>query len=377
MPSALGGHARRDARIDLARGVALLMIFVDHIPDDWLNWITLHDLGFCDAAEVFVLLAGYSTMLAYGAGFARDGVLRNLRRIALRCLRIYVVQAFLLVITLLVVARWTVYFHQSPTIVAPLLLAPLHGVAKGLTLSALPTYLDILPLYLVFLACFPLIYLGTRRLPWLVLACSAGVWALAGLVPGLNLPNWLDGKGWYFNPFAWQFLFTIGVLLARLIQRRGALPASRWLAAGCALYLLFAFLQAAPWQDWHLPSLRLFAMAMPDKSHLAVLRIVDVLALFYLLMSNPALARLAQSAAVRPIVACGRHSLEVFAVGCIAALFGRLAFRTYGVGLTVELLINLAGLGAMVIAAWWLDRGRLSGPYGKGGRHASARPHAT
>ena len=56
----------RDGRVDALRGVALLMMFVDHIPQNLLNRFTLRNIGFADAAEIFVLLAGFASMLAYG-----------------------------------------------------------------------------------------------------------------------------------------------------------------------------------------------------------------------------------------------------------------------------------------------------------------------
>ena len=350
---------QRDPRIDVLRGLALLMIFVDHIPDDLLNRITLHNFGFCDAAEVFVLLAGFSSMLAYGKSFQRDGARTGLRKIALRCARIYLFQIGLLLTTLGVVLVWTNHYHLTPTIIAPILGRPVAGLAHGLTLRALPSYLDILPLYIVLLAAFPLIYAAMRQSPLLALAGSAAVWAAANLFPSLDLPNWIDGQGWYFNPFAWQFLFTIGALLAVLSgAHRNGLPAfraGRWVAVA---FLGFACLKTFPWAAWNLPDIRLFAMAAPDKSLLNPLRMLDILALMYLVLSTPGLIRLARSAWLRPIEACGRHSLEVFSVGCILALFGRLEFRTEGRILLVQVLVNVLGLGTMCLVGLWLDRGR-------------------
>jgi hypothetical protein len=343
------------------RGLALLMIFVDHIPDDKLNWLTLHNFGFSDAAEVFVLLAGVSAMLAYGRAFERDGAAGGLRRIAVRCGRIYLFQAALLLVTLLVVRTWTNHYHFESHIMAPMLAKPVKGLAEGLTLQALPSYLDILPLYVVLLAAFPLVYWAVRRSPWLALGLSAAVWALAGLDPHLNLPNWLDSNGWYFDPFAWQFLFTIGAVLSVLVMARGgALPYIPWLAWLCAAYLGFCFLQGAPWHDWNLPNLQLFPMAMPDKSRLSWLRILDVLALFYVVMSPPRVRAWAQSVWLRPVEACGRHSLEVFSLSCVLALFGRLIFRTYGVGIGTECLVNGVGFVLLCATGMWLDHGRVA-----------------
>ena len=343
----------------MIRGLALLMIFIDHMPNDLLNRVTLHNYGFSDAAEVFVLLAGYSAMMAYGKCFQRDGVTSGLRRVAVRCARIYLFQAGLLLATLLVVYGWTTYYHMKPGVIAPILGSPIAGLAHGLTLRALPSYLDILPLYVVLLAAFPLIYYGLRRAPSLALGASAAVWFAAGRLPGLNLPNWMDGNGWYFDPFAWQFLFTIGALLFTATERGGgSLARNQWAVRFCIAFLLFAFVQGAPWQDWNLPNLHPLAMGPPDKSHLNWLRIVDVLCLFYLAMSSNWVRAVAEKPWIRPVAACGQHSLEVFSFGCLLALFGRLVFRTDGVTLLTEVGVNAVGLTAMCAAALWLAHGR-------------------
>lgn len=354
--------SQRDPRVDVLRGLALVTIFIDHIPDDLLNKLTLHNFGFCDAAEVFVVLAGYSSMLAYGKSFQRDGARVALRKIAFRCARIYLFHVGLLLTTLGVVLVWIRHNQLAPKTIARILGAPMEGLAHGLTLRALPHYLDILPLYIALLAAFPLIYVAVRRSPLLTLCGSALVWTVANAFPSLNLPNWIDGQGWYFNPFAWQFLFTIGVVLSVAIAAHGGglapSRAARWIAV---TFLAFAFLEAAPWTEWSLPDLRLLAMAAPDKSSLAPLRILDILALIYLLLSAPRIVHLARSPWLRPIEACGRHSLEVFSIGCILSLFGRLEFRLEGHNLLIQFLVNMLGIGTMFFVGLWLDRGSKSG----------------
>src|SRR5580700_8273524 len=101
----------RDLRVDALRGLALFMIFIDHIPGNLLSQITLRNFGFADAAELFVLLAGFASMVAYGGSFARDGVKIGLRRVLLRCLRLYVFQAILLLLVLVGVSAWIHNFH--------------------------------------------------------------------------------------------------------------------------------------------------------------------------------------------------------------------------------------------------------------------------
>ena len=74
----------RDSRVDALRGIALLMIFIDHVPGNLLSQVTMRNFGFSDAAEMFVLLAGFASMVAYGGSFARDGMVVGLRRVLLR-----------------------------------------------------------------------------------------------------------------------------------------------------------------------------------------------------------------------------------------------------------------------------------------------------
>jgi hypothetical protein len=42
---------KRDLRLDLLRGIGQWMVFLDDIPDNFLNWFTLRNYGFRDAAD--------------------------------------------------------------------------------------------------------------------------------------------------------------------------------------------------------------------------------------------------------------------------------------------------------------------------------------
>jgi hypothetical protein len=349
----------RDPRVDVLRGLALLMIFIDHIPNNLLILATMHNFGFSDAAEVFVLLAGFSSIMAYGRVFEREGTRSGLRRVLRRLARLYIFQIGLLLITLAVVRAWTGYFGFEPIIVGPILNKPVTGLAHALALHAIPTYLDILPLYIVLFAAFPLIYIGLHDRYWLTLGLSAALWLAITIAGGPNLPNWPGGGTWFFNPFAWQLLFTIGAALALVTQDHdGGLPRMRWLVWLSIAYLIFAFVQSTPWVAWQLPDLRLFELPPPDKTNLNILRLLDMLALAYLVLSSETMRRLSRHPLLRPIEACGRHSLEVFAAGCVFALFGRLIFRTYGPGPLAQVAVNAIGLIGMCLLAFYLERRR-------------------
>ena len=56
----------RDLRLDFFRGLALFCIFIDHIPNNILAKFTLQSLMFADAAEVFILISGYTAGMVYG-----------------------------------------------------------------------------------------------------------------------------------------------------------------------------------------------------------------------------------------------------------------------------------------------------------------------
>jgi len=273
--------------------------------------------------------------------------------------RLYIFQIGLLLITLGVVRAWTGYFGLEPTIVAPILNKPVTGLAHALSLRAVPAYLDILPLYIVLFAAFPLIYIGLHNRYWLTLGLSATLWLIINIVGGPNLPNWPGGGYWFFNPFAWQLLFTIGAALALVTQQHdGGLPRIGLLVWLSIAYLIFAFVQSTPWEAWKLPDLRLFELAPQDKTNLNILRLLDMLALAYLVLSSEKMRLLARHRLLRPIEACGRHSLEVFAAGCVLALLGRLIFRTYGPSLPMQIIVNAIGLIGMCLLALHLERQR-------------------
>ncbi len=349
----------RDSRVDALRGIALIMIFIDHVPGNLLSLITMRNFGFSDAAEMFVLLAGFASMVAYGGSFARDGMVVGLRRVVMRLLRLYLFQAVLLLAVVCLVGTWIRHFGVEPENGAPFLHSGLKGLRHGLTLQAQPASLNILPLYIVLLGLFPLIYLLIRISPLVALAASGALWLWVNLNPAINLTNWLDGNGWFFNPFAWQFLFVIGAVGALLLRRyEGNLPRPLWLRTAAWGYLGFALLAVAPWQNWGWLDFHPIPLDTPDKTVLAPLRLLDILAVAALALSSSWFRGLVERPALRFLVVCGRHSLEVFSLGTMLAMLSRLVFLTFGTSLTAQILANGFGLGLMVALAMVLERAR-------------------
>jgi hypothetical protein len=359
--AAVPPRSRRDHRVDALRGAALLMMFIDHIPQNLLNRFTMRNVGFADAAEVFVLLAGYASWLAYGRGFTKYGVLPTLQRLFKRCVQLYIGQTIMVMAYVFTVRSWRHFTPVSVDYLEPELAHGLGWVWRVMMFDALPSNLNIMPLYLVLLAGFPVFYLLMRVHRSLALLLSGALWMLVNMDPGLNFPNWLDPDGWYFNPLAWQFLFALGLTASAQTDQRGRdlkrVPA---LVALCWVYLLFSAIQAFPWALWGLPDLRPFGDTLaPAKSWLSPLRLLDVIAIFYLVQSSePARQWAAESWVGQELARVGRSSLEVFVVGTILDLYARLIFSTFGEGWALQVAVNVVGLAILISLASWLDRRR-------------------
>ncbi len=373
MPARLS-PSTRDTRVDLLRGLSLLSIFVDHIPKNRLAEFTFHSFAFSDAGEIFVILAGFSATLAYGRVFERDGLRVGFARVFFRCLHIYGVQVLLLLLTLLFVAQWERLYGVQSIIVGPMLRDGWHGTMRGMVLAALPSYLDILPLYILLLGIFPLIRFGmTRSIP-ATLASSILLYGLANMLHW-NLPNIVDpadAAHWYFDPFTWQSIFVFGCWLAVASRNRLRILADPppLLIAACWAYIVFAFVALDAWKLWPAPFGPDFPGMGPPfaifgnepKTFVTPWRLVNVLAITYLVLTSPGLMTVARSRLLGPVVACGRNSLNVFALGCILALFGRMIYKTYEVTAATEILVNVTGLGAVLMLGVALDRMKAGRP---------------
>jgi len=360
--SASSSGSQRDLRIDFFRGLALLFIFIDHVPDNTFARFTLRNFGFADAAEVFVLLAGFSAVLAYARIFEGQGFKAGFSRVFDRVREIYLWHMLLIAVCgvgLTIAAAYFGNFSYVKNIGVHVFAEnPARATVQAALLINQPNSLNILPLYIVLMLFWlPFVLWLLPRNPWQALVLSLGMWAAANLLSA-NLPSMLHAKGWVFNPFAWQVLITIGALTAHF-YRRGEIPYSRtlaWIATG---YLVFAFLFVAPWtQIPGLEGTRVFApdmLGIIDKTYLSGWRIANVVALGYLtlILLSPQSAWLTKSWAMG-IGRCGRHSLQIFSLGTILSFVGWIVMVEAGYGLALQILVNAFGIGILLGAAWAL-----------------------
>ena len=371
----------RDLRLDFFRGLALIFIFIDHVPGNSLANLTMRAFGISDAAEVFVLIAGFAAFTAYSGPIEREGFRIGARRIAGRVRDLYAAHLLLIAVcgTLLALAAQTfenpLYFEDVN--LTPLSYDPWGAIWRLLVLHYQPGYLNILPLYIVLLAWLPVFIWLLSRGPWTAMAASVALWLVAGWL-GVNLPSWPDVYGWYFNPLAWQLLFSIGAFAAFLSVRGGTLPRSRLLATAAALYIAVGFLVAAPWIN--IPALELPRLVAFDflgyhsKTNLSLWRLAHVLAVAYLVaLLVPASAVWLRSRVATWIVNCGRNGLDIFCLGTLLSFCGFVVMLEAGRTWEFQLAVNVLGIGGMFCTANVLTQRKAGRALAKKAAHATAR----
>src|SRR6187455_2915961 len=88
----------RDLRLDLFRGVANWAIYLDHIPDNVVNWITTRNYGFSDAADLFVFISGYTAAFVYARIMLERGFIVGATKLLKRVWQLYVAHVLLFLI---------------------------------------------------------------------------------------------------------------------------------------------------------------------------------------------------------------------------------------------------------------------------------------
>jgi hypothetical protein len=379
-------EAGRDLRLDFFRGLALFSIFVDHLPDNMVAQFTLQTVMFGDAAEVFILISGYTAGMVYGRAMERQGFLIAAVRVSHRVWQLYVAHVFLFVIFIAMMAytvealNSSLYAEESQA--ADFLSDPGVAVVKALTLQFQPAYMDILPLYIVLLAVLPFALIGFRFWPQVVLIASFALW-LAVQIDGRIALSAYPGPNrvWTFNPFGWQALFFLGAWLGWR-GTRGAMPwlDRRWLLRLAAGFALAAFVIRLSWTLHGLyPPIPALASGKAlwlflSKEDLGLLRFASVLALALLVARLVApQARFLAGRVAWPFVICGRHSLHIFCLGILLAVLGHLVLNESFGRVLMQLAVSAVGIGIMIAVAAlmeWFAAARA----GAGGRVAERAP---
>lgn len=367
-----GGPSRaagaRDPRLDLFRGLAMLIIFMAHVPwNYWADFIPAR-WGASDAAEMFVFCSGYAAALAFGGTFLRAGFALGTVRILFRCWQIYWAHLSLFIVVLGLTFAADRFWPRTMIELVPerglsyldlislsAVLTDLPGALVGLlTLRWIPNYFDILPMYMIVLVMVPIVMALHRLDPRLVLAFVVGLYATNRLL-GLDLPAEPWGlRPWFFNPFAWQLLFFTGFALARGWLPR--VPYDRRLAA-LALGLVVVMVPVCQYRLWvfapWLETIYDWLLGGEAKSDFYLTRYLHFLALAYLAIYGlhrwPSLLR---AGALRPIIKVGQQALPAFLTSMTLAWAGGMVLDHLGRTAPTYALVNLGGVAIVIGVAY-------------------------
>lgn len=355
--------AGRDMRLDLARGIMLLIIFVAHVPNNlWADYIPAR-FGFSSGAEIFVFVSGIASGLAFGGTFLKKGFQAGARCTLKRMLQLYGAHIATLVVLgggALLIDRVTGSNAMAMRYDLEWLRAmPLEGFVDYARLRYVPAFFDILPMYVILLALIIPAMALARLSPMLVLGLSAMVWLMMQVAPVHFHGNPITGGHWYFNPLAWQFLFFLGFAFGVGWLK----PPPRkitWLFTLSVAYLI----ASVPLTFWGIQNAFPEAAALNKLIYpadaitvLHATRLIHFLALAYVAYSlvDPAAAWLA-SPKLTPLYRVGRNSFGCFIAGLGLSMAGGVAIDFFGMGWLVAHMVNLTGIALLLAAGWGLDR---------------------
>ena len=402
--TASAGKAIRDPRLDVFRGLAMFIILLAHTPgNSWTPWIPPARWGFADATEIFVFCSGMASAIAFGRTFDRLGWLMGTARVGYRVWQIYWAHIcmFLFLATMLAAIDASGW-HPDQEYIGSLNLwkffeNPAQQLIGLMTLTYVPNYFDILPMYMLVLMMMPLVVALSRVSLPLLAVVSVTVWLMAqdALMSWAGLGAWhlslpaepWSNRQWFFNPFGWQLLFFTGFAFMR-----GWIPAPPvrpWLLGLTIAVVLMSFVVSNigfrmfqtdlvkglyisltgcsetgfgacnPVFDWREANRGWF-----DKSDHAILRYLQFLSLGYLawamageggrrfVASGRGLAGRVWEEVILVVSKVGQQSLAVFIFSMVLARVNGYLLDVIGrSGFTVA-LINLTGFGMLIACAY-------------------------
>ncbi len=361
--SPLPAKPARDMRLDLARGIMLLIIFVAHVPNNlWADYIPAR-FGFSSGAEIFVFVSGIASGIAFGGTFLKKGFGEGTRRILKRILQLYSAHLG----TLLVLGGGALLIDRltGGTVMAVrydlewLRNMPLEGLVDYAALRYVPAFFDILPMYVIMLGLVIPAMALAKHAPRAVLAISGLVWLTMQVAPLHFSGNPVTGANWYFNPFAWQFLFFLGFSfgVGRLKAPARKIP---WLFALSLVYLIVS-IPLTFWGAWSaFPLADGINQAIYPGDAITVLhitRLLHFLSLAYVCYSlvNPQ-AKWLQSPRLAPLYRVGRNSFPCFLAGLGLSMAGGVAIDLLGTSWIVAHAVNIGGIMLLLAAASGIDR---------------------
>jgi hypothetical protein len=353
----------RDPRIDFFRGLAFIIILIAHVPSNWVaRWIPAR-FGFSDATEMFVFMSGFAAGVAFGGTFLRRGFGVGTARVGYRVWQVYIGHLLLFFFVAMSMAAANVLFETRDYIGQLNLYFFFNETAAALigyfTLTYVPNYFDILPMYIVILVMMPIMFALARVHPWLAIGASVAVY-VANWYLDLNFPAEVregSDRQWFFNPFGWQLIFFTGLGLAMGWLRPP--PIRAWIV-GLAVGIIVVGVALGHWPLWReyelLTAARQAISPWLNKTDFGILRYIHFLAAAYLVVvALKGREQWLASAAGRPIMKCGQQSLPVFLFAmAISRYVGITLDHTGRDSIAVVVLVNAVAVGVLMGIAYLL-----------------------
>ncbi|MBX9590308.1 MAG: OpgC domain-containing protein [Hyphomonadaceae bacterium] len=346
----------RDPRIDFFRGLAIYMIFVDHVDGDPLAKITYHMLGFSDAAEIFVFISGLACGIAYARIVKRRGFSALIAAITRRSWRIYLYYALSSIAMILLVTIAVRHYGVQETFGISTE-HPFTAILLALSLISSPQLSGILVIYIALtLIVVPALLIAYPRHQGLALAISGLIWVGAQVFSAAMAP--LTHR-LYLNPLAWQFLFAIGMTLGMRREARQpmlALPSQRrWLVVAAWTVVIGALIYRvlAARYGFNMTSLRLEQSTLDwMKENLSPIRLMHFLSIALLVsVYIPQDSAFLKWPIFKPLIKTGMHSLEVFSLSIVLTIVVNIVVLTKAPSLGDRLAIDSIAILVMILAA--------------------------
>lgn len=351
----------RDLRLDFFRGVANWWIFLDHIPNNVVNWVTPRNYGFSDAADLFVFISGYTASFVYAQMMIDKGFIVGSTRLWKRVWQLYVAHVMLFVIYIAAIGWVALRYNDVDIInefnVAGLVDNPIQTLTQGLLLKFKPLNLDVLPLYIVLMGLFPPVLWLMLRRPDLTMLASLVLYFAARQF-GWNLTAYPAGT-WYFNPYTWQLLFIFGAwfALGGALESRSVIK-SKWLLYLGVAYMVFALIMtmAGSFKSFGemFPRWLYDAFNPNDKTNMAPYRVVHFIIIAFLITRFvPKDWSALESKWLDPVIKCGQQSLQVFCVGIFLSFMAHFLLTISSGSFFTQLLVSIAGIAILCGFAYY------------------------
>ena len=355
-----------DLRLCLLLGLAAWFLFLDHVPHNAVSLLTMRNFGFSGATDLFVFVGGYTAAILYGRMMLERGFVVTATRIFKRLWQLYAAYVVLFVIYIDLIGYVARKSGAAALIgefnVTGIVDHAIRTLIYGLLLQSKPLNLDVLQLFIVLMAFFPVLLFGMMRRPNLTMAASIGLY-LAARQFDWNLSSFPDGR-WYLNPFCWQLLFALGAWFASIGTRQmravRALQDFPILHVAAWLYLILALVVTVagrlPRLAGVVPDILLDAFPSDDKENLGLYRVLHFLALAFVFTAMvPRTWGGFRWQALQPVMKCGEEWLAVFCAGVFLSFAGHLVLITGPDSLVMHVLVSFVGISIMTGVAYYVS----------------------